>query len=86
MNIKIKYPNNFILGETVYIYIDDLLYEYEIRGSFKFRQFYLFGKNCSNDAVFVKLGINIEFFIEFYFNIEKDGIWPTVYSLELLKK
>lgn len=85
MNIKIEYPKNFILKETVYIYIDNLLYEYEIQGSFKFEYFYLHGKNCSNDAVFVKLGIDTEFFMKFYFGIEEEGIWPVVNSLELLK-
>lgn len=86
MSIKIKYPNNFILGEIVYIYIDDLLYKYQISGSFALKYFYLFGKNCSNDAVFVKLDINTEFFMKFYFNTKKEGIWPYVKSLELLKK
>jgi hypothetical protein len=86
MNIKIKYPNNFILYEIVCIYIDNLLYKYQIRGIPAIRYFYLLGKNCSNDAVFVKLGINTEFFMKFYFNIERKGIWPAVNSLELLKK
>lgn len=86
MNIKIKYPDNFILDEIVYIYIDDLLYKYQIRGILAIKYFYLLGKNCPNDAVFVKLGINTEFFMKFYFNIEAKGIWPAVKSLELLKE
>lgn len=86
MNIKIKYPNNFILGEIVYIYIDKLLYKYQVAGSPWMKYFYLLGKNCSNDAVFVKLGIDTKFFMKFYFNTGKDGIWPAVKSLELLKK
>ena len=47
MSIKIKYPNNFILGEIVYIYIDDLLYKYQIRGSFALKYFYFFWEKLS---------------------------------------
>lgn len=85
-NFKIIYPRDFSLNSCVYFVIYDITLTYKICKYFYFDGFFLTNLEGYNDLVFKMLDINPSVFIKKCFNMKCHGIWPTVYSLELLKK
>ena len=85
-SFSILYPDVFSLGNNVIFIIDDKEYVHEITKSYFRETYYLSYFKGENDEIFRILKIDRTKFMKDFFNINSNGNWPEVPTIEMLKK
>lgn len=85
-SFSILYPDSFIPGENVIFIIDDKRYVHQIMQSYFREKYYLLYPKGDNDIIFHKLQIDRTKFMKDFFNMDSNGNWPEVPTIEMLKK
>lgn len=85
-SFSILYPDSFIPGENVIFIIDDKEYVHKITKSPLRKVYYLAYLKGYNDIIFHILKIDKTDFMEYFFNMDSNGNWPEVPTIEMLKE
>lgn len=85
-NFNILYPDVFSPDNEVIFIIDDKEYVYKIIKSFFRDVYYLSNPNGDNDIIFTILKIDKNRFMKDFFNMNSNGNWPEVPTIEMLRE
>lgn len=85
-SFSILYPDVFSPDNNIIFIIDDKEYVYGITKSYIKESYYLTYFKGENDEIFRILEIDKVKFMKDFFNMNSDGIWPEVPTIEMLKK
>lgn len=85
-NFRILYPDIFLPNSNVLFIIDDKEYVYKIIKSDFRNAYYLLYPKGDNDIIFYILEIDKTKFMKDFFNMESNGKWPEVPTLEMLRE
>jgi hypothetical protein len=85
-SFSILYPDVFIVGRNVVFIIDGKEYVHIITKSYLRGTYYLSYLKGDNDMIFHKLKIDRTKFMKDLFNMDSNGNWPEVPTIEMLKK
>lgn len=85
-NFSILYPDVFLPDSNVLFIIDDKEYVHKISKSHFTEMFYLSYFNGDNDVIFYKLKIDKNKFMKDFFNMNSNGNWPEVPTIEMLRE
>lgn len=85
-NFSILYPDVFSPNNEVVFIIDSKEYVHRITESPFRKVCYLTYVKGDNDMIFHKLQIDKTKFMKDFFNMDSNGNWPEVPTIEMLKK
>lgn len=85
-NFSILYPDIFLPDSNVLFIINDKEYVYKIRKSNFRNRYYLLNLEGDNDIIFTILKIDKNKFMKDFFNMDSNGDWPEVPTIEMLKE
>lgn len=85
-NFSILYPDVFSPDNEVIFIIDDKEYVYKITKSVFRNAHYLLNPKGDNDIIFTILKIDKNKFMKDFFNMNSNGNWPEVPTIEMLRE
>lgn len=85
-SFSILYPDVFLPGHDVIFIIDDKEYVFIITKAYFREAYYLFYPKGINDVIFDILKIDKTKFMKDFFNMDSNGNWPEVPTIEMLRE